>query len=130
MKAVELKINELWRKGPQWLPFREKWPERGEMKEVDECKIDEKMVKEQVLLVNDIDEPKQSTTIEVARYSTAGKAIRVVAYAMRFITNAKAVISNHVKIEARLTASELKEAERILIKNLRESSKETKTSER
>ena len=116
LKAVELKINELWWKGPQWLPFKEKWPERSEMREVDECKIEEKVVKEQVLLVNDIDEPEQSIIIEVGRYSTVGKAIRIVAYVMRFITNAKAVISNQAGIKGRLTVSELKEAERVLIK--------------
>ena len=55
--------------------FKEKWPERSEMKEVDECKIEEKVVKEQVLLVNDIDEPEQCIIIEVGRYSTVGQAI-------------------------------------------------------
>jgi len=116
LKAVELKSNELWWKGPQWLPFKEKWPEKSEMKEVEECKIEEKVVKEQVLLVNDIDAPEQRRIIDVARYSTARKAIRVVSYVVRFITNVKARISNQVKIEGRLTVSELKEAERVLIK--------------
>jgi len=59
LKAVELKSNELWWKGPQWLPVKEKWPEKSEMKEVEECKIEEKVVKEQVLLVNDIGAPEQ-----------------------------------------------------------------------
>ena len=116
MKAVELKSNELWWKGSQWLPFKEKWPQKCEMKEVKECKIEEKVVKEQVLLVNDIDALEQRRIIDFARYSTSRKAIRVVGCVLKFITNVKARISNQVKMDGRLTVSELKEAEKLLIK--------------
>ena len=116
LKAVELKSSVLWWKGPQWLTFRDKWPERSEMKDLEECKTEEKMIKEQVLLLNDIDASEKNTIVDVARYSTARKAIRVVAYVMRFIKNAKAGISKQVKIEGRLTVSELKQAEKVLIK--------------
>ena len=96
--------------------FLRKMAERSEMKDVEECKTEGKMVKEQVLLLNNIDTSEQNTIVDVERYSTARKAIRVVAYVMRFIKNAKAGISKQGKIEGRLTVSELKQAEKVLIK--------------
>lgn len=75
LKAVELKDIALLWEGTQWLPFKDYWPEIKEINEVEECKIEEKEINEQILLLNDIDTSERRTKIDVVRYSTARKAI-------------------------------------------------------
>ncbi len=126
VKAAELKANELWWHGPEWLPYKDQWPERTEIQKAEDCKAEENKEKEQILLLNETNSQERKPLVDVTRYSSVRKAIRVIAYILRFQTNVKAGLEKRARTKGRLTVAELKEAENILIKEAQEEMKRDK----
>ncbi|XP_071180616.1 uncharacterized protein [Mytilus edulis] len=83
--AKQLYNNSLWMNGPQWILNRENWPTWT--RKIDECST--------MVTVSDEKTDDKSTNastqtiscIDIQRYRSLEKAIRVTAYVMRFIQN-------------------------------------------
>ena len=93
MSATELKDNELWWTGPKWLkgPPENYYPPQFTLKEFESDECFAESAKEQVtnLQVN-IDQAHEIDSdkiIDIARYSSCNRLLRVTALVLRFVSN-------------------------------------------
>ncbi|XP_052799095.1 uncharacterized protein LOC128230691 [Mya arenaria] len=118
ISAVQFSDNTLWFKGPQWIDETDKWP-TWDYQSTTVC----------ITGTDHCDEPEPQsssessrntiagihTIIDVTRYSSLGKLLRVTAYVLRFAQNCRLEVSAR-RLE-HLTASELKETEELWLRS-------------
>ncbi|XP_052806527.1 uncharacterized protein LOC128235769 [Mya arenaria] len=122
ISAVQISDNTLWFKGPQWIEETDKWP-TWDYQSTTVC----------ITGTDHCDEPElqsssESSTntivgihdiIDVIRYSTLGKLLRVSAYVLRFAQNCRLEVSSR-RLE-HLTASQLKQTEELWLRSCQQS---------
>ena len=88
LSASHLRGSQLWWKGPDWLTKgRNEWPKSLVIDESQEVGKERKKIN--VLGVVEIEARDISQDIDINRYSTFGKLLRVIAYVLRFIRTLK-----------------------------------------
>ena len=117
--ASQLKEDELWWRGPQWLTGRiEDWPVTAEVFRTPESVSEEKK-STSALLVEMKAETGVTAVVNVNDYSKLHRLVCVTAWIRRFVNNLKAGLerTENTKRAGRLEVSELNEAEIALIKS-------------
>ena len=109
--ASQLKQNQLWWHGPQWLTGRQQdWPKMLETLRTPESSEEEKTSQVTMMV-----ESKQSTGIDavvnVDDFSTLQRLVTVTAWVMRFIDNVRARKEQRAKRTGKLQVNELRTAE-------------------
>ena len=113
--ASGLKYSALWWKGPRWLSgHRDIWPVREEI--VNTSGSQEEIRKMSVIEIQTEQAPNIGNVINLRRYSSLKKLIRVTALVKRSVSNLKARLENRNKELGWLKAKEIVEAERDLKK--------------
>ena len=88
VSASHLRDSQLWWKGPDWLTKgRNEWPKSLVIDESQEVGKERKKVNVLGVVVKEAKDISQ--VIDINRYSTFGKLLRVTAYVLRFIRNLK-----------------------------------------
>ena len=118
ISCENLDNSKLWWNGPEWLITGD-WPICDVIdSKILTCQSDE--IDENELKVDDKGNVSTRKTladiIDIKRYSSLGRLLRVTAYVMRFINKLKK--QNHVESENFITVSELKQAENMWIKTI------------
>ena len=108
--ASHLCDSRLWWEGPQWLmEGMDSWPNYVFQNEPSEVKEERKR---EVVLMTTVEEPiLLSQVIDIERFSTLGKLIRVTAYIQRFINNLKKRLAKNEINVGRLSVDEIEKAE-------------------
>ena len=114
ISADVLKNSKLWWHGPLWL-IKDKslWPQTLVLDEPSEAQEEKR--KTNVLLVTENQKPGVSQVIEIGKYSSLDKLLRITAYVCRFIRNLKAKRTGEEIIVEPLTVPEIMLAERFWI---------------
>ena len=115
VNALYLKESELWWKGPVWLKKgQSNWPK--DFKIVESSEVSEER-KQTAIPSTVITEGKGvSQVIDIDRYSSLGKLLRVTAFTQRFVSNLMRKKKGEELILDRLLVSEIESAELIWIK--------------
>ena len=115
VNALYLKENELWWKGPVWLrKGQSNWPKDFKIVESNEVSEERKQT---AIATTVITERKGiSQVIDIDRYSSLGKLLRVTAFTQRFISNLMRKKKGKELILDRLLVSEIESAELMWIK--------------
>ena len=108
--ASQLCDSRLWWEGPQWLRGSpSSWPSDTLEGEPIEVKTERK---KEVVLVTTAEEPLLiSQVVDISRYSTLGKLLRVTAYVKRFVNNLKKRLAKEEIAVGRLSIDEIERAE-------------------
>ena len=110
LTAAKLEKGDLWWHGPEWLRGpKEDWPERLEIEETPESTKEQK--KAVVSTVKVSDPVSIENVIDVGRYSSKEKLLRVTAFVQRFAQNCKARIRREGRVAGGLTVEEILSAE-------------------
>ena len=106
--AAKLEKSDLWwHIGLEWLRVpKEDWPERQEIEEKPEST--KELKKAVVSTVKVSDEVNIENVIDVCRYSSKEKLVRVTAFVLRFAQNCKA----RIRVTRGLTVEEILSAEK------------------
>ena len=121
--ASQLKDNEFWEKGPDWLMLPpDKWPVKirdieHTTESIEEMKVQDKKKVAFTMLSWNAEEVIDST-----RYGSMQKLLRVTAYAKRFIHNKFCKQTENLR-KGELSAEELKEAELLWVHSLQKGMK-------
>ena len=81
------KLEDLWFKGPEWLKNPSEWPENIVLKPSKESREEAKLIKE--VLMKTMEKPKEDALWTLMEKFSYWKAIRVTAWANRFLLNCK-----------------------------------------
>ena len=112
MKASQIQDNNLWWEGPTWLKRGEsKWPKSTTIEGSDS--VNEEKKKVTVLSIRCEPVHKISSVIEIGRYCSLLKLLRVTALVLRFINNIKARKAGKNLCTGKLDAKEISEAEKL-----------------
>ena len=112
--ASELKSSKLWWEGPEWLRKDEsEWPKKFVLEDSVEVKTERK--KAFVFTVVTDEAAKIGNVIDIERFSSLGKLLRVTAWVKRFITNLKQKREKRELRRGGLEAREIETAERVWI---------------
>ena len=113
--AKYLYDNRLWWEGPPWLKGgMGSWPSHTFENEPSEVKVERK---KEVVLMATVEEPMLiSQVVDINRYCTLGKLLRVTAYVQRFISNLKNKLAKNEVNVGRLSLDEIEKAEMEWIK--------------
>ena len=116
MTASSLQQSALWWEGPAWLKQGIKaWPRDFSLEDSTEVKEERKKAS---VMLNVAQRSKQiSEVIDLNRFSTLSKLLRVTAYVQRFLGNLRLKREKRELCLGELTAEELKNAESIWIKD-------------
>ena len=111
VSASHLRDSQLWWKGPGWLAKgRNEWPKSLVINESEEVGKERKKIN--VLGVVVIEAKDISQVVDVNRYSTFGKLLRVTAYVLRFIRNLKDRKEGKELETGNLSVTEIRQAEK------------------
>ena len=115
--ASQLENSELWWNGPQWLrKSKDNWPTGLTLEDSEEVKGEKK--KANVMIVVTGNPTGVSRVIDINRYGTLRKLLRVTAVVMRFVENVKAEKDGRsVNVEG-LSVIDIISAERLWIKEV------------
>ena len=113
--AKSLYDNRLLWEGPQWLKgSMGSWPSHTIENEPSEVNMERK---KEIVLMTTVEEPMLiSQVVDINRYSTLGKLLRVTAYFQRFISNLKNKLTKNEVNVGRLSFDEIEKAEMEWIK--------------
>lgn len=106
VSAQHLKNSTLWLKGPSWLTSGE-WPSWPALDNVLACQISEESSEPDVVKKDDGQPLGIHQVMDITRYSSLDKALRVTAYVLRFISRVKRTpqgTSKHVTVTEIITA--------------------------
>ena len=115
--ASQLKNSDLWWKGPQWLrKGKQFWPKGLILEDSEEVKSEKKKVNVMVAMT---ETPiGVSQVIDINKYSTLRKLLRITAWVKRFVENLKAKKEGkNLNVES-LNAKEITSAEKLWIKDV------------
>ena len=111
--ASHLKDSKLWWEGPEWLKKEDQWPNKIDLNKSEEIEVESKRVN---VLVTVEEEPKGvSNVIDIDKFSSLDRLLRVTAYMKRFVRNLKRKKEGKELDTGRLDVGELEEAERVWI---------------
>jgi len=115
--ASHLKNSDLWWKGPQWLSEgKHYWPKGLTLEDSEEVKSEKKKVNVMVAVAET--PTGVSQVIDINKYSTLRKLLRVTAWVKRFVDNLKArKEGKDLNVEG-LSAQEITSAEKLWIKDV------------
>ena len=128
--ASQLKENELWWLGPQWLiKKREDWPVATEQLQTPASLLERKKPTS-ALEVETRSEVGVAAVINLSDYSKLHKLVRVVAWVRRFVDNLKAALrqNENTRRTGKLEVRELNEAELELIKSAQDKLKKKQSN--
>ena len=105
--------SDLWWLGPEWLRGpKESWPERQEIEETPESTEEQKKVAVSTVKVSET--VSIENVIDVHRYSSREKLVRVTAWIQRFAQNCKAKIRKTDRMTGGLTVEEIVSADKVV----------------
>ena len=112
MNARDLKCSNLWWEGPNWLKKeRSAWPSSAKLEDTEDVSKEERKVNVMVTNAKMDDHPSIGQVVDIGRFSTLGKLLRVTAHIRRFIENLKSKkLGNELKT-GELDGDEIKNAE-------------------
>ena len=115
--ASELKQSEWWWEGPKWLKEGKKaWPKEFNPNESSETREEKRKACVMTTIVEE--QSRASNIIDVERFNSLGKLLRVTAYVRRFLVNTRSSKQRREHSDTKeLTAEELKEAESVWVKD-------------
>ena len=115
--ASKLQHSQLWWEGPDFLKQdKESWPgQHKEFKPTEDAQCEERSPN--LLLANEGSTPSLSTTIDIGRFSTLKKLIRVTVRMLRFINNCR---NPRNKETGHITAEELQNARTAWVKSVQQ----------
>ena len=112
--ATMLKDSRLWWQGPSWLAKgKEYWPKSLNLVDCENAKVERKKVRVLKVQVEPIS--YISNIIDINRYSSLGKLLRVTAYVRRFVQNIKHKALGEETEVGKLSVGEITGAERVWI---------------
>ena len=123
--APPLSGNSFWWEGPDFLKLTpDKWPSalthnefESEETLAEKVKIDPNIT--HVLLSSQKDENDLSNVIDISRYSSKGKLLRVFSWVLKFIQNLKSVVNNtQLNNENMVSVSEIENADFRIIRSI------------
>ena len=106
--AAPDKLGNLWYKGPDWLQKHDQWPEQPEIKETTDSK--QELASKRTLVKQGVERDLEMINNMLAKF-TYRKLLRVTAYMLRFVKNAR-----KEKSHGPLTTEEVARAEHIWLK--------------
>ncbi len=114
--AAPNKLGNLWYKGPDWLPNHDQWPEQPEINETTDAT--QELVAKRTLAKQGVERDLEMINNMLAKF-TYRKLLRVTAYILRFVRNAK-----KEKLHGPLTTDEIERGEHIWLKISQEALKD------
>ena len=129
VSANHLKNSRLWWEGPNWLKEHEsKWPKNFLLENSSEVEDERKGTN--VMLTVEREKRGVSNVIQIGRYGSLLRLLRVTALVIRFIKNLKEKKAKRDINIGRLEVGEIENAEKVLIKDVQETLRERADFER
>ncbi len=112
VSAAHLRDSRLWWQGPPWLREGENaWPKFSPIQDTEEVG-EERKKSASVMLVNEREVEAISKVVDLSKYGTLAKLLRVTAYVLRFVQNLKSKKVNGELKTGLLSVRELEAAEK------------------
>ena len=113
----QLHDSQVWWNGPGWLKKgKNEWPKSLIIEESEEVSQEKKKIN---VLTTIVEKPQGiDNVIDITKYSSLGKLLRVTSYVLRFINNMKGKKETHELNHRRLNVSEIRQAERHWIQQI------------
>eukprot|EP00794_Sanderia_malayensis_P019569 gene19568-biopygen14530 len=113
--ASQLKDNELWFQEPEWLKKGEdQWPKKLEIRGSGEVGKEKNKMNVMVVSTN----VQTGQIIDIDKYSTLNRLLRITAWVKRVVANLKGKINKGEVKYGNLSASEIKEVEKLWIRHV------------
>ena len=88
MHIQQLASNELWWQGPPWINDQQSWPSLPELEKTEESETEKRNVNTTALISEKTQEGLEAI-IDLQRYNSLHKVIRITAWVYRFVNNAR-----------------------------------------
>ncbi len=113
--ASELNANDLWWEGPTWLKEgKDAWPKDFNPNESSEAKDERRKACVMTTVVEE--QCRVSNVMDIRRFNSLSKLLRVTAYVRRFLSNTRSKTERR-ECRKELTADEMREAELVWVKD-------------
>ena len=101
MHIHQLASNELWWRGPPWLNDQQDWPSLPELESTEESETEKRTISATAVIAEKSPQGPEAS-IDLQRYDSQHKVIRITAWVYRFVNNARMkdrVVSKTLSIE-------------------------------
>ena len=113
LKLENLNNNKLWWFGPEFIK-QQKWPEEKSIAESPEVLIEEKQKSTTANVVNDSESMNIHNIIDIERFSSYNKLLRVTSYVLRFV---KRLRHTNEHLDNEISTEEIIESEKLWIRH-------------
>ena len=122
VNASQLKSSKLWWEGPSWLKgCKQDWPRFNETDRSERVSVDVERKKETVLSIQTKIQTGISNVIDIGRFNSLNRLLRVTALVVRFVRNIRAKRVARYLDEEPLSAEEIDAAEKLWILDVQDS---------
>ena len=122
VNASQLKSSKLWWEGPSWLKgCKQDWPRFNETDRSERVSVDVERKKETFLSIQTKIQTGISNVIDIGRFNSLNRLLRVTALVVRFVRNIRAKRVARYLDEEPLSAEEIDAAEKLWILDVQDS---------